>query len=98
MKASIWGGAAVAVLILLGAAVYAEETVPPGQAADADLFTLNRKSAETLFEKREKLLRAAEKKRAADEEKQRKQEKQAKVDKLQRKTGRTPTSWQVLNR
>ncbi len=98
MKASIWGGAAVAMLILLSAGVYAEETVPPGQAADVDLFTLNRKSAETLYEMKKKRLKAVEAKKVADEEKQRKQEKQAKVDKIQRQTGRTPTSWQVLNR
>ena len=50
------------------------------------------------MEKSEKLLKTVEEKKAADEEKQRKQEKQAKIDKIQRKTGRTPTSWQVLNR
>ena len=98
MKASIWGGAAVAILILLGAGAYAAETVPPDKASDADVVTLNRKSPKNLVEMSEKLLKAAEAKKAADEEKQRKQEKKAKVDKIQRKTGRTPTSWQVLNR
>ena len=98
MKASMWGGAAVAILILLGAAAYGEETVPPDKASNADLFILNRKSAETLYEMKMKRLKATEEKRAEVEAKQRKQEKQAKVDKIQRKTGRTPTSWQVLNR
>jgi hypothetical protein len=85
MKTSIWGGAGVAIIILLGAAAYAEEPVPPGQTSDAD-------------EMKKKRLKAVEAKKAADEEKQRKQEKQAKVDKIQRHTGRAPTSWQVLNR
>ena len=98
MKASMWGGAALAILILLGAGAYAAETVPPDKASDAEVATPDRKSPENLIEKSEKLLKTAEKKKAADEEKQRKQEKQAKVDKIQRKTGRTPTSWQVLNR
>ncbi len=98
MKASMWGGAAMAILILLGAAAYGEETVPPGKASNADLFILNRKSAETLYEMKRKRLKATEEKRAEVEAKQRRQEKQAKVDKIQRKTGRTPASWQVLNR
>ena len=98
MKASRWGGAAVAILILLGAAAYGEETVPPDQASNADLIIVNRKSAETLYEMKKKRLQATEEKRAEVEAKQRKQEKQARVDKFQRKTGRTPTSWQVLNR
>ncbi len=95
MKASMWGAVVVAILILLGAAAYAEETVPPGPASDADLFIVNRKSVENLYKRKEQRLKAIEAKKAADEEKQRKQ---AKVDKIQRKTGRTPTSWQVLNR
>jgi len=98
MKASMWGAVAVTILILLGAAAYAEEIVPPDKVPDVDIFTLNRKSAETLYEMKKKRLKAVEAQKAADEEKKRKQEKQAKVDKIQRKTGRTPTSWQVLNR
>jgi uncharacterized protein HemX len=101
MKASILGGAAIAILILLGAGAYAVETKPPDKASDAEVATPQRKSPKNLMEKGEKLLKTAEKKKAADEEKLEKQEKQeqkAKVDKIQRKTGRTPTSWQVLNR
>jgi hypothetical protein len=98
MKASMWGTVVVAILILGGAAAYGEETVPPDKAPDADLITLNRKSAETLYEMKSKRLKAVEAQKAAEGEKKRKQEKQAKVDKIQRKTGRTPTSWQVLNR
>jgi hypothetical protein len=98
MKTSIWGGAAVAILILLGAAAYAEETAPPGKAPDGYIFTLNNKSAETLYEMKEQRLKAAAAKSAAQEEKQREKEKKAKVDRLQGKTGRSATSWQVLNR
>jgi hypothetical protein len=98
MKASRWGGVAVAIFILLGAAAYGEETVPPDKASDADLFTLNRKSAETLYEMKKKRLKVIEEKRAEVEAKQREKEKQAKIDRIQGKTGRTPTSWQVLNR
>ena len=72
MKASMWGAVAVAILILLGAAAYAEETVPPGQASDADLFIVNRKSVENLYKRKEQRLKAVEAKKAADEEKQRK--------------------------
>ena len=92
MKASILGGTAVAILILLGAAAYAEEAAPDGY-----VFRLNRKSAETLYEMKEKRLKAVEAKSAADEAKQKEQEKKAKVDRIQGKTGRTATSWQVLN-
>ncbi len=98
MKVSMWGGAAVAILILMGAGAYAAETVPPDKAKDAEVSTPDRKPPKNIVEKSERLFKAAEKKKAADEEKQRKQEKKAKVDKIQRKTGRTPTSWQVLNR
>jgi hypothetical protein len=96
--ASGWVVATVAILILLGAAAYAEETAAPGKAPDGYLFTLNRKSAETLYEMKEKRLKAVEAKRAADEAKQREQAKKAKVDRIQGKTGRVATSWQVLNR
>jgi hypothetical protein len=98
MKASFWGGAAVAILILLVAGAYAGETVPPDKKPEADVVSPDRKPPRNIIEKSEKLMKAAEAKKAADEEKQRKQEKKAKVDKIQRKTGRTPTSWQVLNR
>jgi hypothetical protein len=98
MKASICGGATVAILILLGAGAYAEEAAPTGNAPDGYIFTLNRKSAETLYEMKEQRLKAAETKSVAIEEKQREKNKQAKIDRLQRKTGRTATSWQVMNR
>jgi hypothetical protein len=98
MKASMWGAAAVAIFILLGAGAYAAETVPPDKTSEAEVASPDRKPPENIVEKRKKLLKAAAAKKAGDEEKQRKQENKAKVDKIQRKTGRTPTSWQVLNR
>ena len=98
MKASILGGAAVALLILLGAAAYGEENVPPEKASNADLFILNRKSADSLYEMKMKRLKAVEGKKAEVEAKQREKEKRAKIDRIQGKTGRAPTSWQVLNR
>ena len=98
MKASILGGAAVALLILLGAGAYAAETGPPDKGPDADLFVLNRKSAETLYEMKIKRLKAIEGKKAEVEAKQREKEKREKIDRIQGKTGRAPTSWQVLNR
>jgi hypothetical protein len=98
MKASFWGGTALAILILSGAGAYAAEPVPPGKGADAEVTTPARKATENLIDKSEKLKKLVEKKKAADEEKRTKQEKQAKIDKIQHKTGRTPTSWQVLNR
>ena len=70
----------------------------PGKAPDGYIFTLNHKSAETLYEMKEKQVKAAAQKSAAQEEKQREKEKKAKVDRLQGKTGRSATSWQVLNR
>jgi hypothetical protein len=98
MQASIWGGAAVAILILLCAAAYAEETAPAEKAPDGYIFTLNRKSAETLCDMKEQRLKAAAARRTAQEEKQREKAKKAKIERLQGKTGRTTTSWQVLNR
>ena len=59
MKTSMWGAVAVAILILLGAAAYAEETVPPGPASDADLFIVNRKSVENLYKRKEQRLKAS---------------------------------------
>jgi hypothetical protein len=96
MKTALWTAAAI--LILLGAAAYAEETTPTGKGPDGYIFTLNRKSAETLYERKEQGLKAAEAKRAQEEEKQQQIDQKAKVEKVQRKTGRTATSWQVLNR
>jgi hypothetical protein len=98
MQASSWVLATAAILTLLGAAAYAEETTPEGKAPDGYVFTLNNKSAETLYEMKEQRLKAAASKSAAQDEKQREKEKKAKIDKHQSKTGRTTTSWQVLNR
>jgi hypothetical protein len=97
-QALLCGGAAVAILILLGAAVYAEEAAPTGNAPDGYIFTLNRKTAETFYEMKEQRLKAAQAQKAKEEEKLCAQKKKAKVDKIQRKTGRTATSWQVKNR
>jgi len=98
MQASICGGAMVAILILLGAAAYADEAAPSGKPADGYIFTLNQKSAESLYNIKEQRLKAIEARKAEQEDKASKQEKKAKVEKLQGKTGRTATSWQVLNR
>jgi hypothetical protein len=98
MKASMWGGAALAICIMLSAAAYAAEPIPPDRAPDVDVVTPKRKSPENLIEKSEKLVKEVEKKKAADEAKREEQDKKAKVDKFQQKTGRTPKSWQVLNR
>jgi hypothetical protein len=98
MKASICAGAAVAILILLGVAAYAEEAAPTGKAPDGYIFSLNQKSAETLYEMKEQRLKAAQTQKAKEEEKLSEQKKMVKADKIQRKTGRTATSWQVMNR
>jgi hypothetical protein len=98
MKASIFQGATVAMLILLGAAAYAEEAAPTGKAPDGYIFSLNQKSAETLYEMKEQRLKAVQTQKANEEEKLNEQKKMAKVEKIQRKTGRTATSWQVKNR
>jgi hypothetical protein len=98
MKASILGGAAVAILILLGAAAYAEEGAPTGNAPDGYIFRLNQKTAETFYEMKEQRLKAAQAQKAQEEEKLSEQKKKAKADKIQRKTGRTASSWQVMNR
>jgi hypothetical protein len=96
MKTALWTAAAI--LILLGAAAYAEETAPTGKAPDGYIFPINSKSAASLYERKEQRLKAAEAKRAQEEEKQQEIDQKAKVEKVQRKTGRTATSWQVLNR
>jgi hypothetical protein len=51
-----------------------------------------------LHEMKVRRRNAGEAKRAEEEEKQREKEKQAKVEKIQRKTGRSSVSWQVQNR
>ena len=97
MKTALW--AAAAILILSGAAVYAKDAPSADKAPDDGyIFPINSKSAASLYERKEQRLKAAEAKRAGEEAKQREQEKKAKVDKIQAKTGRTATSWQVLNR
>jgi hypothetical protein len=99
MKAVFWAVAAMAILILSGAAAYAEEAAPTDKGpADEYIFPVNQKSAQTLYEMKERRMKAAEAKRAEEEEKQREKEKQAKVEKIQRKTGRSSVSWQVQNR
>jgi hypothetical protein len=98
MQASFWVVAMAAILILSGDAAYAEEAAPTGKPADGYIFTLNQKSAETLYNMKENRLKAIEARKAEQEEKVRKQEKKAKVERLQGKTGRTASSWQVLNR
>ena len=98
MKGSLGVMAATVFLILLGATAYAEEAAPTGGASDGYIFPINRKSAEALSEKKEQRLKAAEAQRAKEEEKLREKEKKDKVDKIQRKTGRTTKSWQVLSR
>ena len=97
-QASFWVAAMAAILILAGDAAYAEEAAQTGKPADGYIFTLNPKSAETLYKMKEHRLKAIEARKAEQEEKVSKQEKKAKVERLQGKTGRTASSWQVLNR
>jgi hypothetical protein len=103
MKASFWGAAAVAILVLAGTAAYGKEA-PPTKAAPTKAESEevsppgNRNSAESRNRLKEQRLQGAEAKRAEDEEKLREKEKQAKIEKIQRKTGRTTISWQVQNR
>jgi hypothetical protein len=96
-QASFWAVLAAAGLILSGSAAYADESAS-GKPADGYIFTLNQKSAESLYKMKESRLKAAEARQAEQEAKARKQERKAKVERLQGKTGRTATSWQVLNR
>jgi hypothetical protein len=59
----------------------------------------NLPSAESLYSLKEQRLKVAQAQKAKkEEEKLSEQKKKAKVDKIQRKTGRTPTSWQFMNR
>jgi hypothetical protein len=97
-KASICGGALIVILIWLGTAASAEERAPTDKASDGYVFPINRKSAETLYEMKEQRLRAAQAHQAKEEEKLNEEKKKTKVEKIQRKTGRTATSWQVMNR
>ena len=97
MKASFWGAVALAILILAPAA-YGKKAAPAGAEPEPVSRPVNRNSPENLYSSKEQRLQAAEAKRAEEEQKQREQEKKAKVDKIQRKTGRTASSWQVLNR
>lgn len=97
-QVSICGGALLAILILSGAAAYADEAASNGKSADGYIFTLNQKSAESLYNMKEQRTKAIEARKAEQEDKACKQAQKAKIDKLQGKTGRTATSWQVLNR
>ncbi|MGA9753622.1 MAG: hypothetical protein WBV23_00610 [Desulfobaccales bacterium] len=98
MKVSIWSAVIAAILILFCAAAYAEEAAPTGKAPDGYIFPLNRKTAETFYEMKEYRSKAAQAQKAKEEEKLSEQKKEAKVERIQGKTGRTATSWQVLNR
>jgi hypothetical protein len=90
--------AVVSILMLLGAAAYADEATPKGEASGGFLMPLNRKSAEYIYNLKEQRAQAAAAQKAQEENKLRKQERKAKADKLQRKTGRKASSWQVLHR
>lgn len=98
MKVGIWSAVIAAILILFCAAAFAKEGAPSGEAADGYIFSLNRKSADSLYSLKEQRLKAVEAKKAEAEEKLREQEQKAKVDKIGRKTNRQAKSWQVLNR
>lgn len=97
MKISSWGAAVIAGLILFGAAAYAEEPAPPAPHGPY-LVPINRNTLDYMNSVHERQKQEAAAQKAAKEEKQRQEEKQAKVGKLERKTGRKATSWQVLNR
>ena len=98
MQISFGVMAMAAIVILSGNAAYAQESAPDGKPADGYIFTLNKKSLETLYDMKKQRLKATEARKADQEAKARKQEKKAKIKRLQGKTGRTVTSWQVLNR
>jgi hypothetical protein len=97
MKVSFGGAVAVAILILVAAAAYGKEAPA---AAEPEVISRppNRKSAEDLNKVKEPRAQTPEAKKEEAEQKLREQEKKAKLEKIQRKTGRTPSSWQVLNR
>jgi hypothetical protein len=97
MKVAIWSAVIAAMLILFCAAAYAKDGAASGEAADGYIFSLNRKSADTLYSMKEQRLKALEAKKAEESEKVGEKAKKAKIDKIQGKTGRTATSWQVLN-
>ena len=97
MKASFWGAVALAILIS-GAVAYGKEAVPAAAEPEVVSRPVKRNSAESPSSLKEQRPQGAEAKRAEAEQKQREQEKKAKLEKIQRKTGRTPSSWQVLNR
>jgi hypothetical protein len=98
MKTKWWGAVALAIIILGTAPALAPAAEPAEPEPRVALRPVNRDSAEHLNNLQEKRLQEGEVKRAEEEKKQREQEQKAKMDKIQRKTGRTPTSWQVLNR
>ena len=75
-QASFWVVAMAAILLLAGDAAYAEEAAPTGKPADGYIFTLNQKSAETLYNMKEHRLKAIEARKAEQEEKVSKQDKE----------------------
>ena len=86
------------IVVLAGNAAYAGESASNDRPADGYIFRLNQKSAETLYKMKEQRLKAIEARKAEQEAKARKQEKKAKLQRIQGKTGRAVTSWQVLHR
>lgn len=98
MKASCWGVAMSAILIILCAGAYAEEATPTGGAPDGYIMRLNQKSAESMWRRKEERMKAAEAKKAEADEQLKLEEKKAKIAKVEGKTKRTANSWQVLNR
>jgi hypothetical protein len=98
MRGVWYGVAATVLLLLLGAGPYVNQARAEGETSDGDILPINRKTLESQSKKKEQRLQVAEAQKAKEEEKQQEKEKKAKLDKLQRKTGRTASSWQVLNR
>lgn len=98
MKASCWGVAMSAILIILCAGAYAEEATPTGGAPDGYIMPINQKSAESLWRRKEERMKAAEAKKAEADGQLNLKEKKAKIAKIEGKTKRTANSWQVLNR
>ena len=85
----------IAGLFMLSGVAYAEEAAPPPQTPKATLVPLNRDTLERM-QKEDEAAAAAQK--ASEAKKYQQAQKKAKVEKIERRTGKKSKSWQVQNR
>lgn len=95
MKIWFWRVALIVSLVMAGAAAAAEEAAPKVEQPEGKVVPITKNSLQHLKAEKQKKVEAQ---KAVEDEKSREQEKKDKTDKLERKLGHKPKSWQLQNR